>query len=159
MSGLTLSKLTSSLMVTSGDSKTNIGLNLKFEAKSQKVLGYSRKGDSGWEFSAKAVELIKSYNAEFLEIAEALDQKNRGVFKFQFLSATAPLSLTIATRWYLDLTSASDFFPDGNGAERLRELKAWLVEKGVRDFDKVPLYSEQLEKVRPAYRFVSAACD
>lgn len=34
-------------------------------------------------------------------------------------------------------------------AERMKQLKAWIAEKGVRDFEKVPLYSEQLEKVRP----------
>lgn len=78
MSGLTLSKLTSSLMVSEGERKTNIGLNLKFEAKSQKVLGYSRKGVSGWEFSQKAIELIQDYNRKFPEVAEALDRKRGG---------------------------------------------------------------------------------
>lgn len=29
----------------------------------------------------------------------------------------------------------------------MKALKAWLVEKGVRDFEKVPLFSDQLEKV------------
>jgi 5'-3' exoribonuclease 1 len=74
MSGLALSKLTSSVMVNLGDSKTNIGLNLKFEAKSLKVLGYSRKGDAGWEFSNKALELIKEYNMKFPEVVDALER-------------------------------------------------------------------------------------
>lgn len=72
MSGLALSKLTSSVLVTLGEAKTNIGLSLKFEAKSLKVLGYSRKGESGWEFSNKAIELIKEYNAKFPEVAYAM---------------------------------------------------------------------------------------
>lgn len=46
-----------------------------------------------------------------------------------------------------DLTSAKDIFREGTAEKRLKELKAFLVEKGVRDFDKVPLYSEQLDKV------------
>lgn len=75
MSGLALSKLTSSMMISLGDAKLNIGLNLKFESKGLKVLGYSRKGNAGWEFSTKAIELIREYNAKFPEIAEALERK------------------------------------------------------------------------------------
>jgi hypothetical protein len=87
MSGLTLSKITSSLMITHGESKMNIGLNLKFEAKSQKVLGYSRKGESGWEFSTKAIALIQELNSKFPEIAETLDRKrSAGEFPFLFFS-------------------------------------------------------------------------
>ncbi|ORY88795.1 hypothetical protein BCR35DRAFT_205803 [Leucosporidium creatinivorum] len=122
MSGLTLSKITSSMMITNGDQKVNVGLNLKFEAKSQKVLGYSRKGDSGWEFSNKAIELILEYRSKFPEIVDALDGR-RG-----------------------DLTRASDFFGPENCNERVKELKEWISKKGVRDFEKVPLYSEQLDK-------------
>jgi 5'-3' exoribonuclease 1 len=67
MSALTLSKIASSLMInTGGDSKINAGLNLKFEAKSQKVLGYTRKTDSGWEYSEKAIELIREYKVRWL---------------------------------------------------------------------------------------------
>lgn len=80
MSGLTLSKITSSMMITNGDQKVNVGLNLKFEAKSQKVLGYSRKGDSGWEFSNKAIELILEYRSQFPEIVDALDGRRGGEF-------------------------------------------------------------------------------
>lgn len=61
ISGLALSKITSSFMVTSGSQKANLGLSLKFEGKSMKVLGYSRKSDQGWEFSEKAVELVREY--------------------------------------------------------------------------------------------------
>jgi 5'-3' exoribonuclease 1 len=62
LSGRALSKITSSLMViTSDGQKTNLGLSLKFEAKSLKVIDYSRKDGKFWEFSEKAVELIKDY--------------------------------------------------------------------------------------------------
>ena len=62
ISGLALAKITSSFMViTSDGQKTNLGLSLKFEAKSQKVLDYSRKDGRSWEFSEKAVQLIKDY--------------------------------------------------------------------------------------------------
>src|ERR1700733_8059552 len=64
ISGRALSKITSSFMVIKSDgSKTNLGLSIKFEAKSLKVIEYSRKGkeDRHWEFSQKAIDLIRDY--------------------------------------------------------------------------------------------------
>ncbi len=58
---LALSKITSSMLLTWKDQKVNVGLNLKFEAKGQKVLGFSRKNISGWEFTDTAVALIQDY--------------------------------------------------------------------------------------------------
>jgi 5'-3' exoribonuclease 1 len=80
MSGLTLSKITSSLLLftPTGDTRVNVGLNLKFEAKQQKVLGYSRKTESGWEFSEKAIELIREYKDKFPEIIRMLDTNKSG---------------------------------------------------------------------------------
>jgi len=52
---LVLSKLTSAFNVMSSGLRLNLGLNLKFEAKKLKVLGYSRKNASGWEYSNKAI--------------------------------------------------------------------------------------------------------
>ena len=66
------------MVTAAGDSKVNIGLNLKFEAKAQKVLGYSQKGESGWEFSNKAVELIREYISLFPEICSGLDRSRGG---------------------------------------------------------------------------------
>jgi 5''-3'' exonuclease len=64
ISGRALSKITSSFMViTSDNQKTNLGLSLKFEAKGLKVINYSRKDGRHWEFSDKAVELIRDYKA------------------------------------------------------------------------------------------------
>jgi len=64
--GLELSKITSSLMVMTSDGmKHNVGLNLKFEAKSLKVLEYSRKNGRSWEFSEKAVQLIREYRVSW----------------------------------------------------------------------------------------------
>lgn len=63
ITGHELSKVTSSFMVLlqSDNVKANLGLSLKFEAKGLKVLGYSKKDGKFWEFSQKAVELIKEY--------------------------------------------------------------------------------------------------
>ena len=123
MSALTLSKITSGLMIEVAGSagRVNVGLNLKFEAKAQKVLGYAQRNEHGWEYSEKAIALIQEYKESFPEIVSALDAR-RG-----------------------DLTKASDFFPQDTDA-RVSDIKAWIKEKGVRDFEKVSLYSDQMEK-------------
>ncbi|KAJ5134520.1 5'-3' exoribonuclease [Penicillium atrosanguineum] len=64
---LVLAKITSSFSVDVDGQRVNLGLNLKFEARKQKVLGYSRRGDSGWEFSQKAVDLLQQYMIKFPE--------------------------------------------------------------------------------------------
>ena len=62
LSGKALSKITSSFMVLSAEEdKTNLGLSIKFEAKAMKVVEYSRKEGRVWEFSEKAVDLIREY--------------------------------------------------------------------------------------------------
>ncbi|EGN98637.1 hypothetical protein SERLA73DRAFT_54338 [Serpula lacrymans var. lacrymans S7.3] len=62
ISGRALAKITSSFMVLTADSqKSNLGLSLKFEAKSLKVIDYSRKDGRFWEYSEKTVDLIRDY--------------------------------------------------------------------------------------------------
>lgn len=71
---LALSKITSSFTVVSGDTRLNLGLNLKFEARRQKVLGYSRRIPEGWQFSGKALALIKEYKTKFPEFIATLNR-------------------------------------------------------------------------------------
>lgn len=62
ITGLALARITSSLLVILGNGdKTNLGLNLKFEAKGLKVLGYSKKNGRTWEFTEQAMQLISEY--------------------------------------------------------------------------------------------------
>lgn len=76
MSTLTLSKLTASLYIVSRkEQRVNLGLNLKFEAKHQKVLGYSRKNKDVWEYSEKAMALLIEYKTKFPEIVAGLERK------------------------------------------------------------------------------------
>ena len=66
ISGRALGKITSNFMViTSDNQKTNLGLCLKFEAKALKVIDYSRKDGRNWDYSDKAVELLKEYKASY----------------------------------------------------------------------------------------------
>ncbi|KAA1070660.1 hypothetical protein PGT21_020445 [Puccinia graminis f. sp. tritici] len=122
--GLTLSKITSSIMVLEkpgSDNKTNIGLSMKFEAKAQKVLGLTQKSESGWEYSFEAVKLIEEYLERFPEVPERLESRGS------------------------DLLRAQDFFPEQPEA-RLAAVKGWIKSKGVRDFDRVGLETDSLER-------------
>lgn len=154
ISGLGLSRLTSSLLVQTADGhKTNIGLSLKFESKGLKVLGYSRKLSRGWEFTDTAVRLMQEYKvrpgrrsptpplrpiadrqslpsaphqAAFPEVFRSLDMQDSGILR------------------------ASKFFPTVEDADKkVKEIKKWLETKGVNNFDPVALFAEQLDKVRP----------
>ncbi|KAH7907684.1 exonuclease II [Hygrophoropsis aurantiaca] len=126
ISGRALSKITSSFMVVTSDGqKSNIGLSLKFEAKGQKVVGYSRKEGTargGWEYSEKALQLIREYKNEFPEVFAVLDRGGD------------------------EMARATDVFRGGNAEARVKEVKAWLKEKGVKDFEPVSLFSDQLPK-------------
>jgi 5'-3' exoribonuclease 1 len=80
MSGRALGRITSSFLVILGNNqKANLGLNLKFEAKGLKVVGYSRKNDRNWEFSQKTVDLIKEYKARYPIVFQNLDDNSDGM--------------------------------------------------------------------------------
>ncbi|KAI0367978.1 hypothetical protein BV20DRAFT_949035 [Pilatotrama ljubarskyi] len=124
LSGRALSKITSSFMVVGSDgNKNNLGLSLKFEAKGLKVIEYSRKDGRYWEFSEKAIQLIREYQAKYPEVFAVLDRGGDAMIK------------------------ASDVFTDApNPDAKAKEVKTWLNSKGVRDFEPVSLFCDQLGK-------------
>ncbi|KAH0584878.1 hypothetical protein H2248_008156 [Termitomyces sp. 'cryptogamus'] len=123
ISGRALSKITSSFMViTSDNQKTNLGLSLKFETKALKVIDYTRKEGRHWEYSEKAVELIRDYKLEVPEIFKCLDTGGDA------------------------MAQASEIFPGSDTDARVKEIKGWLKSKGVRDFEPVSLFCDQLSK-------------
>lgn len=120
---LVLARLTSSMSLQYKEQRVNVGLNLKFEAKSLKVLGYTRKNLRGWEFSEKAVHLIEEYQVAFPELFVALsEQGGKG-----------------------DQRSAEDIFGE-QAPVKVEALKKWIKEKNVRDLEAVPLFAEQLDR-------------
>ncbi|KAI0129981.1 XRN 5'-3' exonuclease N-terminus-domain-containing protein [Xylariales sp. AK1849] len=121
---LALSKITASFFVqTTGGLRVNLGLNLKFEARKLKVLGYSRKSNTGWEFSPRAVTLIAEYVAAFPDFFHAIKQKPQG-----------------------NELNETDIFPDPTYAsQRVKEMGAWIKEHETNSFEKVPLEAEQLD--------------
>jgi len=84
MKPLPLSKIMSSFtVVVDGTTRLNLGLSLKFEARRQKVLGYSRKVAEGWQFSNKALALIREYKTKFPEFIKQLDRNpHKGLLPF-----------------------------------------------------------------------------
>ncbi|KAK0205111.1 exonuclease II [Desarmillaria ectypa] len=123
ISGRALSKITSSFMVITSDGvKNNLGLSLKFEGKSMKVIDYSRKEGRNWEFSEKAIKLIINYKTKFPDIFRSLDGPGDAMAK------------------------ALEALPGPDSDGRVREIKAWLKTQGVRDFEPVSLFCDQLTK-------------
>ncbi|CAN3371469.1 5'-3' exoribonuclease 1 [Diutina rugosa] len=67
---LLLSRIASVFMVIddlTNATKVNIGLDMKYESKRQKVLGYTQKKESSkvWEYSPLAIDLITRYRAQY----------------------------------------------------------------------------------------------
>lgn len=123
ISSLVLSKVTSSMMMMFHKQKINIGLNLKFEAKSRKVLGYTRRTHTGWEYSERAVRLVAEYQAKFPEIFRALAQPSTDG----------------------EFITAEDIFRD-KAETRVKELRTWYKAHNIKDLEIVPLYAERLQK-------------
>ena len=119
---LVLSKLTSSFSVNSSGLRLNLGLNLKFEAKKMKVLGYSRKGATGWEYSQKAIQLIEQYMTSFPEFIAGVILNPQG-----------------------DVFNDTDFYPEDLAKDKMKEIGQWLKSVETKSFEKVPLDAEQLD--------------
>ena len=119
---LVLSKLTSSFQVTVDDSRVNLGLNLKFEAKKLKVLGYSKRGQTGWEFSEKAIQLIRLYMVKFPEFIAGIQRNSQG-----------------------NIYNATDFYSESEAKAKIKEIQGWLKEVESKSFEPVPLDADQLD--------------
>ncbi|KAH9809302.1 hypothetical protein Tdes44962_MAKER06162 [Teratosphaeria destructans] len=132
---LVLSKLTSAFNVNSSGLRLNLGLNLKFEAKKLKVLGYSRKGQSGWEYSQKAIDLLTQYMIRFPEFVGRISANPTG-----------------------DGWEDTAFYPDPQEAKiKMKEIGQWLKSVQTKDFDKVPLEAEQMDG--DTVKMIEAAAD
>lgn len=122
---LLLSKITSSFFVHTigGSMKVNLGLNLKFEGRKQKVLGYSRKSNSGWEFSPAAIQLLVEYITRFPDFFAAIIKNPSG-----------------------NELHETQLWPDSDVASaKIKEIGAWLKTVETSKFERVPLDAEQLD--------------
>ena len=119
---LVLSKITSAFQVTLDEGKVNLGLNLKFEAKKLKVLGFSRRGATGWEFSEAAIRLLQQYMLKFPEFIAAIQRNPQG-----------------------NIFTAADLYPGEESKKKIKDIQAWLKVVESKNFEKVPLEAEQLD--------------
>ena len=124
LNALALAKLTSSFSVKVDDQRVNLGLNLKFDKKGLKVLGYSRKAQTGWEFSQAAVALIQQYMMKFPDFIAAVHRQPQG-----------------------DMLDATAYYPgdSDHAKQKIKEIQTWLKEIESKSFEKVPLDAEQLD--------------
>ncbi|KAK4159378.1 hypothetical protein QBC43DRAFT_130749 [Cladorrhinum sp. PSN259] len=121
---LTLSKITSSFFVrTVGDLRVNLGLNLKFEGKKQKVLGYSRKSETGWEFSPAAVHLIVEYMTRFPDLFAGIKKNPSGA----------------------ELRETDLWSDPAVASVRVKEIGSWVKTLKTSSMERVPLDAEQLD--------------
>lgn len=90
MHSLLLSKITSSFMVECDGKRVNVGLDLKFESKKLKVLGYTRRTEKGWEYSVFAINLLQEYVSKFPLLFKALgDLKSSSIPQARDLSMSS----------------------------------------------------------------------
>merc|ERR1719369_675513 len=106
-----LSRITGSIFVMMGAreqqpdtaSKTNIGLNLKFNKRNEEVAGFTRKAeDNTWLYSSATVKVLREYQEKFPEV-------------FDYLSRSGNAGN--------DLFHELDVFDPDTSSERLRELQ------------------------------------
>ena len=123
---ITLSKIASAYRIDVDSNIVNIGLNLKFGAQRLKVLGYSRHGLRGWEYSQKAIILMTQYAEQFPDILNAI-YRNAG----------------------LDKVMLTDLFPGDTteARKRLKKVKQWLKKTGSKSFERVPLEVEESQSI------------
>jgi len=114
MSSHLMARLTGSIFIVRGAreqqpdtvSKSNIGLNLKFNKKSEEVCGFTKKSDDGqWLYSRACVDIIREYQQKFPEV-------------FDYI-ATADNTSN-------DMFHELDVFTGADGLERVQELITWL---------------------------------
>mmetsp|Transcript_22035 Transcript_22035/g.86639 ORF Transcript_22035/g.86639 Transcript_22035/m.86639 type:complete len:1581 (+) Transcript_22035:131-4873(+) len=119
VSSKTVSQLTAAVYVGGkGNSRgTNVGLQIKFSGKGQKVSGYAEKpeGSHGWMFTPKALVLLEEYQRRFPEVFQALQRSHDGKLDERAL------------------------YPHGNAKKKLQEVKAWISSTGVTHLPRSPI--------------------
>jgi 5'-3' exoribonuclease 1 len=121
---LVLSRVTSSMTVNCvrGVRKSfNLGLEMKFEGKQLKVLGYTRKGERGWEFSQEAKDLIVAFMTAFPDFFVGL-MRNPNKDKYD----------------------DTDFYSAHESVGKMTEILAWIKNSGIKEMEKVDVGSDAL---------------
>lgn len=122
MPPLVLSKMMSSMRVSFGSKGSiNAGLNIKFDARKLKVLGFSRKNSYGWEYSENAVRLVLEYRKKFPELINYM-VKNPNMDTYSLDDVYGPEALAHSI-----------------------EIKGWLKERNISSLEPVSLDVEAFD--------------
>ncbi|KAF8808621.1 hypothetical protein BYT27DRAFT_7210614 [Phlegmacium glaucopus] len=139
ISGRALGKITSNFTVIMSDhQKNNLGLSLKYEAKALKVIDYSGKEGRNWDYSEKAIELPREYKSKFQPSFVAL-------MVMGMVCAITVFSVGLSCqRIFIGMMKATDALPGPDPDGQVKEIRSCLKSKGLRDFEAVSLYCDQL---------------
>lgn len=125
---LFLSKITSSFIIENEKGqRVYVGLDLKFDSRREKVLGYTKKGERTWEYSILAINLIQQYRKLFPDFFNALAKPTGN-------SRQVP--------------SVNSIWPKADSKtieQNLKKITDWLKEVK-SDFIKVSLESDSLSR-------------
>ncbi|EMR10262.1 hypothetical protein PNEG_01528 [Pneumocystis murina B123] len=125
LSGLVFSKILSSFYVMVDNKKVDLGLNLKYEAKKIKVLGYSRKTEKGWEYTQNAINLAREYKERFPDFIHS-----------------------IQLHLFDDIPLINKLIPNDNYKEKVKDIRSWLkMINEKNNFERATLDVEQLDKL------------
>eukprot|EP01135_Chromosphaera_perkinsii_P000273 Nk52_evm42s62 gene=Nk52_evmTU42s62 len=98
-----------------------IGFSMKFSGRNKQVIGYTRRVDGQWEYSAAALNVFVEFAQKFPDIVEGLNRTEK-----------------------MDMPFEDDIIP-GNGAARLNELRSWQKTLTYRDLPHVECGSDGLD--------------
>lgn len=138
VNGLFLSKITGSYMVRdSRGSRMNVGLEMKFDAKRLKVLGFTRKSGRFWEYSPLAIQAIKDYIAKFPKLFNNLatlkDRKDMPLIS-EFSTEDEVKS---AVKWLKSIKS--DMMQVSLESDSLTKFSITAIENYMEDYIRKPL--------------------
>ncbi|KAJ1938472.1 exonuclease II Exo2, partial [Linderina macrospora] len=142
ITSLVLSRVTSKMLLldahASGkEARIHAGLDLKFEGKRLKVVGYTKRGANGWMYSDRAAELVWKYKQDFPLL-------------FRELSANSDKSDMPDVREALltrDQRSGSPKDVDNLVKAEVKRLKTWLNTNASRSvLVQVPIESDLLSR-------------
>ncbi|XP_067006470.2 5'-3' exoribonuclease 1 [Anabrus simplex] len=107
---------------TENSSKTNVGLNLKFNKKNEEIPGYTRKEGGVWYYSSKAVDLVQDYIKKFPELFDYLNYHTGN-----------------------DVFYESDIFPDKPEEDNIAAITSWMKEQPYYSVERNACGAEILE--------------
>ncbi|KAI5954380.1 exo2 [Candida jiufengensis] len=145
---LLLSKITSQFMVQGPDKKINVGLELKFESKRQKVLGYTRKSYNGkfWEFSPLAINLINTYKNKFPKLFNNLSEVGGSEIP-QLARISSPEEIQQVKKWLKEVKE--DLIPVSLESQSLTKFSFAAIEQYMENYilNTIPFINKDIRGV------------